>query len=244
MPRKPRVKGALGVFGAAMAGASVSYLFAPDAGRRRRALIRDKLVSAAHSTADALGVSSRDAAHRARGLVSGIRSRLVADAVTDDVVMGRVRAAIGVVVSRPGAVEVAVTEGRVTLGGFILAAELDRLIPRGAAVPGVRSVEHHLIVLEAPDRSGRPGSPPRSGAADLERAQRHWSSAAELLGGIVVGGLSLAGFPRRGVVGSVAGVTGLVFLARAMTNREVRRLARSTVEWLREHRRASAVGPK
>lgn len=44
----------------ALIGAAVMYLFDPDRGTRRRALIRDRFVRAGHSTADRLGKVKRD----------------------------------------------------------------------------------------------------------------------------------------------------------------------------------------
>lgn len=59
------------MFGAAI-GAGIMYLLDPDGGRRRRALVRDQLVSAGHKASDAVGATSRDMTNRARGVVAEI----------------------------------------------------------------------------------------------------------------------------------------------------------------------------
>ena len=51
-------------------GASLMYLLDPERGGRRRALLRDKLVSAASQTPDCVGTTARDLGNRARGLVA------------------------------------------------------------------------------------------------------------------------------------------------------------------------------
>jgi hypothetical protein len=58
LPRPPRT--GLGVLGGLAAGAVLMYLGDPEGGRRRRALVRDRLVRAAHRTGDAVDVTSRD----------------------------------------------------------------------------------------------------------------------------------------------------------------------------------------
>jgi hypothetical protein len=58
-------------------GAGLMYLLDPQAGRRRRALIRDQAVSLAHQAQDAAGAVAEDAANRAQGLASGDLTVLV-----------------------------------------------------------------------------------------------------------------------------------------------------------------------
>lgn len=57
-------------------GAAVMYVLDPDKGRRRRALVRDKAVRAAHKTGDVIGSRSRDLGNRARGIAAEARSSL------------------------------------------------------------------------------------------------------------------------------------------------------------------------
>ena len=57
------------ILGAVGAGAALMYLFDPNGGRRRRALIRDKAVGISHDVTDAIGAKSRDLSNRAKGFV-------------------------------------------------------------------------------------------------------------------------------------------------------------------------------
>jgi len=52
-------------------GAGLMYILDPQMGRRRRAIARDKLVSAAHEAQETAGIVSRDMRNRAQGLASG-----------------------------------------------------------------------------------------------------------------------------------------------------------------------------
>jgi uncharacterized membrane protein len=60
----------LAFFGGLGLGAGLMYLFDPDRGRRRRALVRDQGVHAAHEAQDALRTAGRDVRNRARGLAA------------------------------------------------------------------------------------------------------------------------------------------------------------------------------
>jgi osmotically-inducible protein OsmY len=131
-------------------GAALMYLFDPERGNRRRALLRDKVFHAAHSTGEKLDVKSRDAANRLHGLLARTKSLLTRERVPDTVVAERVRSRIGHVVSHPGSIEVAVQDGRVTLAGPALSGELDPLLCEVQHVRGVTGVENKLELHEAP----------------------------------------------------------------------------------------------
>ena len=68
--------------------------------------------------------------------------------LTDEVLIDRVRSKIGRVVSHAGAVEVAATDGRVTLSGPVLVSEADKLMRGVRLVRGVKDVENQLEVHE------------------------------------------------------------------------------------------------
>ena len=57
-------------------GAAIMYFLDPDAGRRRRAVARDKALSAANDAGSRLDAKSRDLGNRARGLVAEADSLL------------------------------------------------------------------------------------------------------------------------------------------------------------------------
>jgi len=62
-----------GLFLGAGFGAGMMYVLDPRQGRRRRALARDKVVSALSRANDAIGATARDMANRARGVVAETR---------------------------------------------------------------------------------------------------------------------------------------------------------------------------
>lgn len=132
------------------AGAALMYLFDPERGKRRRALLRDKVFHVAHSTGEKLDVKSRDAANRLHGLLARTRSLLTRERVPDTVVAERVRSRIGHVVSHPGSIEVTVQDGRVTLTGPALSRELDQLLSEAARVRSVTGIENKLDLHEEP----------------------------------------------------------------------------------------------
>jgi gas vesicle protein len=65
--------GVLLVLGSALAGGIAGLLFAPQSGRRTRALVRDKSVKYSHGVADFTGKKSRHIANKAKGYAHDIR---------------------------------------------------------------------------------------------------------------------------------------------------------------------------
>ncbi len=57
-------------------GALVMYLFDPDGGRRRRALLRDQISSKANKAGDDLGSKARHVENKAKGVVAEARGAL------------------------------------------------------------------------------------------------------------------------------------------------------------------------
>lgn len=131
-------------------GAALMYLFDPERGTRRRALLRDKFRRVAHSAGEKLDVKSRDAGNRLHGLVARTKSLRKTQPVSDDVVAERVRSRIGHVVSHPGSIDVRVKDGRVILAGPALTRELDPLLAEVERVRGVAGVENRLELHEDP----------------------------------------------------------------------------------------------
>ena len=205
---------------AVVTGAGLMYLLDPDGGRRRRTLVRDQLVRAAHRTGDAVDTTSRDVTNRARGVVAELRSRLSNAHVSDEVLHERVRARIGSVIGHAGAIEVGIEEGRVTLRGPILADEVDRLVRRVRAVPGVREVANQLDIYDEPGNvpalQGRP-RPPRGGEV-FELLQTNWSPTARLFAGLGGATMALWGVRRLDLLGTLLLAGGVALVARAVAN--------------------------
>jgi|SRR5690348_3527115 BON domain len=178
------------LFGAAL-GAGIMYLLDPDGGRRRRALLRDQLVSAGHKTSDAVGATSRDVANRARGVVAEFRGRLRREHVSDEILRERVRSRVGSVIGHASALDTHVDDGRVTLRGPVLREELDGLLRRVRGVRGVEDVVCELDVHEVPGNipalQGRP-RPSRDGVV-FDLLPTRWLAGSRLVG---VAGAALA----------------------------------------------------
>ena len=68
------MKGILALLGGLGAGAAIMYLYDPNGGRRRRALIRDKAVGVSNDLRQGIESRSRDLGNRAKGLIHEAKS--------------------------------------------------------------------------------------------------------------------------------------------------------------------------
>lgn len=136
---------------AVAAGAAVMYYLDPAAGRRRRALVRDKGTAIRHGANDYARVKSRRAANRMRGMVARARSTVSPGSIDDDRLHDRIRAKLGHLVDRPGAVEVNVHDGHVVMTGNVLPGEAGELADAVSSMRGVASVENRLESHAAQD---------------------------------------------------------------------------------------------
>lgn len=215
---------AMSIMTGAGLGLGLMYLFDPQEGDRRRALVRDQLARLRNKTRDATGATARDVRHRARGVVAEIRGRFTEGQVDDGVLAERVRSKLGRVVSHPRALDVTATQGRVTLSGPILRDEVDPLLAALRRVRGVREVENRLDVHESAD--GVPalqGGARRSGER-MAVMQEVWAPATRALAGSAGGALALYGAARRDGPGALLALGGFGLLVRALTNLDVGRL--------------------
>lgn len=214
------------VFLSAGLGAGLMYLFDPDRGRRRRALASDQLERATRKAADALDMTSKDVINRSRGMRANVRSWFsMGPEATDEVVGKRVRATIGRAVTHPSSIEVRVRNGRVTLGGPILAHEVSPLLRQVWRVRGIVDVEDQLERhSESGNIPGLQGEPaPRVGSR-ISFMQTNWSPTTRLVAG-TMGGIAVGyGVSRRSPLGILAGLGGALLFARAASNIEISRL--------------------
>jgi uncharacterized membrane protein len=206
-------------------GVGLMYFLDPERGRRRRALARDRLTHAARVGGDAVGATGRDVAHRTSGAGARLRRLVNRDSRADDrVLVERVRAQLGRLVSHPHAIRVDASDGIVTLRGAILEAEVPRLLSAVERIRGVRSVtselEGHKQAGNVPALQG--GSTPAG--LQLDIMQREWSPTTRLLAGTT--GIALTGYgaARGDIPGAVLAAAGVGLTARAATNAELRRL--------------------
>lgn len=208
----------------ATAGATFTYLFDPDQGRRRRALLRDKTESARHDIAETTDIVMRDGRNRARGLLVEVEKLSRGDRPSDARVHHEVRAAIAATSRHPGAVDVRVVNGQATLAGPILADEVSDVLAAVQVVPGVEEVNDLLSIHDEPGDVPDLQGEGRFGGPKPELLQQHWAPAPRAVAG-AAGGVMLAyGFGRRGLTGLAATAGGGLLLARAISNLPVRQL--------------------
>lgn len=211
------------VRGAAV-GAMLTYLLDRRQGKRRRALVKDKLVHVSHKAQDGAGAASRDVEHRLEGWIARGKSRLRRAPTSDAVLEARVRSKLGRLASHPGAIQVVADKRRITLCGPVLADEMDDVIAGVSSVRGVKAVESCLEPhADAEDVPGLQGGRTRLPARP-EFLQSHWAPSARVLAGAVGGGLIARGMRTGGLTAAALATVGGALLARAITNLEIKRL--------------------
>jgi osmotically-inducible protein OsmY len=125
-------------------GAALMYIFDPDRGGRRRALIRDKAVAAGNKANDVAGKISRDVRNRANGLVAETKSLFKDEDVTDDVLQDRVRSKLGRYSFKIKGLEVSAINGTVTLTGHVAVDLVPKILRAVRLVRGVKEVDNQL----------------------------------------------------------------------------------------------------
>lgn len=214
-------------FGAGLGlGTGIMFLLDPDRGKRRRALLRDKCVSAARKTGEGMEVTARDLRNRTHGIITDLQSRFSSETPSDSVLNDRVRSKLGRVVSHPKAIEIDAINGNVRLSGPILAHEVDALLGAVSHVPGVVEVTNNLEPHErSENHPALQGGRERPGNRS-EFMQENWSPAARFVAGAAGASLALWGGTRRDALGAGLGAAGLLLLARGITNTALGSLAR------------------
>ena len=199
-------------------GAGLMYLFDPDRGKRRRALLRNKAIHISRLANDAAGKTGRDLRNHLRGAAAGLESVFMTGEVADDVLVARVRSKLGRVVSHPGAIEVKAVDGLIILTGQILTKEEHPLLDSVIAISGVKNIKNCLELHESAEnipalQGGRRRGFPRYGPL-----KTNWSPTMRLVATAAGGALAVYGAKRRHTGGSVISSVGLGILTRALTN--------------------------
>ena len=127
------------------AGAALMYYLDPQSGRRRRALARERGLSARHDTGRLLQGKSRHAFDRARGAFARARSAFDGDIPDDDVLRDRIKSGMGHVIEHPGQVNVDVQQGYVVLRGHASIEEIEDLTLRLSGMRGVVGVDNRIV---------------------------------------------------------------------------------------------------
>jgi len=206
-------------------GAAGMYYFDSRLGRRRRALLRDKLIRLTREARDGVELGTRDLAHRVQGLAAEGR-RMVSDGDADDkTIEARVRSAMGRIVARPRNVEVVSSGGIVLLSGMVAAHEHDALVGAVRMLRGVHGVNNDLDIRHGADDNAQPlAGLATSHGHTFELMQENWSPAARLLASAGGAWLTACGVRRGGVLGSVKTMLGAALFLRGVTNLDLSRL--------------------
>ncbi len=211
--------GTLAVGVAFASGAALMYSFDPDHGRRRRALVRNQVDHLMHVLPRSLRKATVDSERRVRGKLMHMRNAAGAHIVDDDVLVARVRSALGRCCSHPSAVEVTSRDGIVELRGPILNQEAERVIGHVRHVAGVRAIDDDLQRYDTAD-----GVSPLQGQHTIEpRAllllRRRWPISLRWAMGAAAAGFAASGLVRGGLLGTGRVLLGAAVALRAVANR-------------------------
>jgi osmotically-inducible protein OsmY len=128
-----------------VAGAGIMYILDPKAGSRRRALMRDQMVSAGHTLDETASGKARFAKDKAHGIYAETKSALRDEEQVDDHTLeDRVRSELGRVASNMGSIHVSAVDGRITLHGSAPQDEVDKIVSAAKDVRGVQGVDSKL----------------------------------------------------------------------------------------------------
>ncbi len=208
-------------------GAGLMYILDPQMGNRRRALARDKTAGAWHKTEDAIASFGTDIGNRAQGIFAGAKSRVRREeATSDDVLVERVRSKLGRYSSHPSSVEVTANAGRVTLRGPILQDEVDDVVRAAWTVRGVSQVDNELQVHSQPENVPGLQGPGKRPGTTWGFSRTNWSPTHRVIAGTTGATLAAVAATRRtNPLALAAGLAGLAFALRGITNKQVKRLA-------------------
>jgi len=175
----------------AVLGAAAMYVLDPNKGRRRRAIFRDKTRSSLANITHLAQVSARDISHRVQGFRATARRLFMGSGATDDLVLiERVRARMGRVVSHPHAIQIGAHDGRITLSGPIVPGEVAPLLDAVRSVWGVSSIDDHLVVYDRPESRPALQGGARRNAMRSDSMQEEWTPALRVAA--VLGGSAMA----------------------------------------------------
>ena len=220
------------VYGMA-AGAALALLLDPRRGAARRAGVRQRAGRAVRQARRFAEAGARDLEHRVRGLAHEVSSRWQGGEVPDEVLVERVRAALGRVTEHHRLIDVTSQDGEVELRGHVLDAEWEVLVHAVKGVRGVRDVVDHMKHHARPGNlSALQGATVRPGPSP-ELLQERWSPGTRLVAGAGGAYLLARGLFGRGLLRPLYGITGGVLLARVIEDEPLRPLGQRLARRMR-----------
>jgi hypothetical protein len=192
------------------AGALLMFLFDPQLGRRRRALLRDKIVHYRRLLREGSRATWSDTQNRATGLWATLQSFFAGEwEVPDKVLENRVRSRLGRIVSHPGWLQVKADHGAVKVAGHVPEREKDRLLATVVSIRGVQKVEEENLVVDPDDQVPDDGALQGTG---------YWAPAERLAATLMGMTMGTFGMRRGGFAGSVMALAGLGLVLRGLVN--------------------------
>ncbi len=186
-------------------GALAMYIADPSEGRRRRALLQDKMSSYSAKTQRMVGGKMRDARNRLSGMQAEamrMMSSRQAKPIDNHVLEARVRSRVARAMPHLDEISIDAEEGMVTLGGRLPLEDEGPLLELVENIPGVEAVRFGAKVQDDVDEAG--WMPP------MFSGRSTWWMAGAAGAGL----LAWYGLTRRQPLGLVAAATSLGLMAR------------------------------
>ncbi len=202
------------------AGAALMYLYDPQSGPRRRALMRDKVAHWNRLLREGADATRRDVTNRATGIWASFLSLIAKEGeIPDQVLESRVRSRLGRVVTHPAWIQVQADHGRLKVAGHVPNREKDRLHRTVTSIRGVEQVDEDDLVVDPDDQVPDTGQP-RSWMAGS------WSPAERMGAGLMGTILGMYGMRRGGFTGGLSALAGLGLCLCGITDRKLFRSGR------------------
>ena len=131
-------------------GVTAAYFLEPRQAARRRAVARDKTMSALRRSIGQSGKAVRHIRNRLGGMIHAVGNLVTsAGSVSDRRLESRVRSVIGRTIPHPQHIDVAIHDGKVCLRGNLKPHETGLVIQAIEQIPGVRSIDNQVLDLSA-----------------------------------------------------------------------------------------------
>lgn len=197
------MKPAAGLAGGMFIGASTMFLLDPRRGHSRRAYLRDQFYHFGKVSLKNFRVVMADLGHRSQGLIAISKTKITRPEVLDDVLVERVRARLGHIVSYPRSIEAHVKEGKVILKGQALPEEMDIILSHIRSVPGVKDIVNELNLfdesMDLPELQGFPKGPLERRVEQFPFGNIRSPGVRFLIGSVAGGALTWFAYHRKKV---------------------------------------------
>ncbi len=209
--------------GAAAAAIAATYFFDPERGRARRSALATKAKRLGTEGGGVALKSARDSWHHLAGIARQVWFHLGrVEWPEDRVLVERIRARLGRIVSHPHKIHVVSDDGVVTLWGPASEAESRRLAHIAQTMPGVREVVNHLEIQEAGAEPAEPEASPFQHAR--QETLLAWSPAQRLAAGMAGAAAAVYGWRRKDALGISISLLGAGLAATSTLKKNVHSL--------------------